>query len=391
MNSFSKIAVAGGVLGGGLCVWSLTPSVPVESKLGYRSFYAEEARVFLQKAGRPLIPLKTREGLDAFDMIQTLESQLLEWGQLSPLCSGYPSKGNCDDGDSVLFNGLLCHAGFELGCETVRESLNSWTGEWVRSPRRVEYSPLADQDAKSFSRDHLLGILLYTAKSGDFSSYDAWRRWMKDSPKCLVQVFGRCLVESQVGHLCRTFDFGCLYLPGVNRLSDTVLSLAGERNQQWRIAEGGNLLTEWILRFELKTTSPGYPLHLKAVSLLLLGSLGYDREFVVELSQDLVKRDPRNLFFQFLADDSTSGAILQSQSLLDQCFVSFHGSAEPHAVRNQWSFERDSSEKAWRSSMGWDCVFLGRMLVDRLSSRVFHADLPEPEDSTSSSELEVSH
>ncbi len=391
MNSTSKIGLVGGVLGGGFCVWSLTPLEPVEVVSEYRDFYAEEAQAIFTEAGHPKSWIKNREGLDAFDIMQALESHEQEWTRLSPLCSGYPSKAKCDDGDSVLFNGLLCHAGFELGCETVRKSLNTSTGEWVRSPRRVEYSPLADEDAKSFSRDHLLGILLYTAKTADFASYDTWRRWMRDSPKCLVQVLGRCLWESQVGHLCRTFDFGCLYLPGVNRLSDTVLSLAGGRNKQWRIAEGGNFSTEWILRFELKATSPGYPLHLKAVSLLLLGSLGYDKDFVSELSQDLVKRDPRNLFFQFLADDSTSGTIRQSQSLLDQCAVSFNNLRKRDSTRNQWSFERDSSEKAWRSSMGWDCVFLNRMLVERLSSKLFHPDLSENEGSSETPESELSH
>ncbi|MEI8027080.1 MAG: hypothetical protein WCI18_12100 [Pseudomonadota bacterium] len=391
MNATSKIGLVGGVLGVGFCVWSLTPSRPMEAMSEYRRFYAEEAQAVFTGAGRPSNRTKNREGLDAFDIIQALESREKEWILLSPLCSGYPSKGKCDDGDSVLFNGLLCHAGLELGCETVRKSLNTRTGEWVRSPRRVDYSPLADEDAKSFSRDHMLGILLYTAKTGDFESYDTWRRWMKESPKCLVQVLGRCLMESQVSHLCRTFDFGCLYLPGINRLSDTVLSLAGGRNKQWRIAEGGNLSTEWILRFELKMTSPGYPLHLKAVSLLLLGSLAYDKDFVSELSQDLVKRDPRNLFFQFLADDSTSGAIRQSQSLLDQCSVSFHNLRKRDSTRNQWSFERDSSEKAWRSSMGWDCVFLNRMLVDRLSSMLFHPDLSEDEGSSETPEAELSH
>ena len=396
MKPTTKIGLWGGFLGGSLGLWALYPSLSAESIRDYGEFYKREAlsigntkgtlgagSLAGSQAALASFSSKDREagssyeGLDTFDMLQVLKGRVRTWSARSPLCSGHPSKGQCDDGDSVLFNGLLCNSGLEMGCETVKKSLNPRTGEWVRSPRRVDYSPLADQDAKSFSRDHMLGILLYTAKTGDFAAYDSWKTWMRESPKCLLHLAGRCWFETQVTHLCRTFDFGCLYLPGVNRLSDTVLGLAGARHKQWRIAEGGNLSTELILRLELKTTSPGYPLHLKAVSLLLLGSLGYDQEFVSDLSLELVKRDPRNLFFQYLYDDSRAGTLRQSQALLDQCQVSFYNLDKKDGTHNQWSFERDTGEKAWRNSMGWDCVFLGRMLTERLSDKVTQTEVSD--------------
>jgi endonuclease/exonuclease/phosphatase family metal-dependent hydrolase len=30
---------------------------------------------------------------------------------------------------------------------------------------------------------------------------------------------------------------------------------------------------------------------------------------------------------------------------------------------SQWSWERDSAEKAWHDSMGWDIVFLCNLLI----------------------------
>ena len=37
-------------------------------------------------------------------------------------CDGYPSKENCDDGDSNIFNGLLCLSGESIGCDAVRDA-----------------------------------------------------------------------------------------------------------------------------------------------------------------------------------------------------------------------------------------------------------------------------
>jgi len=310
---------------------------------------------------------------DIYSAHETLLDGLKKWELVSGFCSGYPSKPGCDDGDSVLFNGLLCFAGVELGCKTVRDSFNDATGEWVRSPRRVTYGPLADNDAQSFSRDHMLGVLLYVSKTKDFQTYRKWTEWMRNSPKCLANFWGNCLAYSRVTHLCRSFKFGCLFLPGVNRLSDTVISLSGGGDEAWRIAEGGNLSTELILRFELMSASAGYPLHLKSVAFLLLSELGYDPEFIKTGTKELVARDPYNLFFQYLFDSSQTGATDQTRALLNQCeFVSLRNDLPRKkksnilAGQHQWSFERDSYEKAWRDSMGWDCVFLGTLLRNRL-------------------------
>ena len=341
----------------------------------YRNFFVNERQKLIFGDNSYFRFEQTFDSSDHFNMIGILDERIQAWANSSPYCTGFPSKGGCDDGDSVLFNGLLCFSGLELGCETVRKSFNQSTGEWVRSPRRVGFSPLVDEDERSFSRDHILGILLYTAKTHDFVTFEKWLTWMKNTPKCLVLVRGKCLVDSKFTHVCRTFNFGCLYLPGINRYIDTVMSLAGSRNNSWRISEGRNLTTEAILRFEMKSSASGYPLHLKAVSLFLLGELGYDSEFTAEVAKQLVRRDPHNLFFAYLADTTSTGALLQSKALIDQCRwvgswnLNEKGSFTRRA-QNQWSFERDSSERAWESSMGWDCVFLGRLLKYRLSAYV---------------------
>ena len=375
MSAIYKSGILGLIFGGIATHWFISHPFSAEPQREYRNFFANERQQLIFGGNASFLFDPSFDSSDQFEMTRILDERIKSWTYASPYCAGFPSKGRCDDGDSVLFNGLLCFSGMDIGCETVRNSLNQKTGEWVRSPRRVALSPLVDEDERSFSRDHILGILLYAAKTHDFAAVDHWQNWMKNTPKCVLLVGGKCVLESKFAHICRTFNFGCLYLPGINRYLDTVLSLAGDRNRAWRISEGRNLATEAILRFEMKLSSSGYPLHLKAVSLFLLGELGYDSEFVGEMAKQLVARDPNNLFFQYLADASSTGALLQSKALIDQCrwVGSWNLSEKGNFTRraqNQWSFERETSERAWESSMGWDCVFLGRLLKSRLSNYV---------------------
>lgn len=50
-----------------------------------------------------------------------------------------PLKGQCNDGDSVIFNGVLCASGDDRGCDAVRRS-QAPDGEFWRSPRKVGVS-----------------------------------------------------------------------------------------------------------------------------------------------------------------------------------------------------------------------------------------------------------
>ena len=113
----------------------------------------------------------------------------------------------CNDGDSVMFNGLLCLAGVEadqtddkadtkaakplreVGCNVVKYSQTTTKdspdyGRWWRSPRRVY---LAKQNQQSeggseltFSNDHALGVMAYIAATKDVDAFRAWTQWIRD-------------------------------------------------------------------------------------------------------------------------------------------------------------------------------------------------------------------
>src|SRR6478736_9863176 len=117
-------------------------------------------------------------------------------------CEGFPSKDDCDDGDSIIFNGLLCMVGEEQGCDTVRQSQDA-DGRFWRSPRRT---PGNLGQGKSFSRDQTLGALLYIAKTQDRDAALRWLRWIEDNRYCSFKnpLTGKC--ASWGYRVCRDSD-----------------------------------------------------------------------------------------------------------------------------------------------------------------------------------------
>src|SRR5690348_11546418 len=71
------------------------------------------------------------------------------WHAGAPRCGEFPSKEACEDGDTTLFNGLLCASGEPLGCRAVQRAQGA-DGRFWRSPRRVDGNL---GQPKSFSRD----------------------------------------------------------------------------------------------------------------------------------------------------------------------------------------------------------------------------------------------
>jgi hypothetical protein len=107
----------------------------------------------------------------------------------------FPSKeaagGGCDDGDSVMFNALLCRMGDPRGCNSVRLSQDE-DGRFWRSPRKRlirPKEPSAADDAQAllqkrdlgettFSGDHAAGLFLYFGHTRDADAFKHWIRWI---------------------------------------------------------------------------------------------------------------------------------------------------------------------------------------------------------------------
>jgi hypothetical protein len=124
-----------------------------------------------------------------------------------------PNTPPCNDGDSIMFNALLCLAGVkvepneykpdavrEVGCDVVKHSQtlterSADYGRWWRSPRRNYLASLNQQpeggSETTFSNDHALGVMAYIAQTKDVKAFQAWINWIKNeggtcsSAKCI--------------------------------------------------------------------------------------------------------------------------------------------------------------------------------------------------------------
>jgi hypothetical protein len=281
-------------------------------------------------------------------------------------CQGHPSKGECDDGDSTIFNGLLCLSGEQAGCDTVRLAQGS-DGRWWRSPRRVDGNL---GELASFSKDQSLGVMLYLVATRDTQAAQAWMEWMKKHRPCITKkpdwMGGGCLIRSEIYRYCDDDEdeqghstFSCSLTPDSWGLLDRVWGYLGLEKTGHMRQFAGKDLTEYTL-IEARAAAPGYRLHLKAISALLREYAGgeYSRTRNAELIGILAEREPLNPFFRYMHGEAFEDI---APDMLEMC------PSEGDDLgfrRHQWSWERTMGSRPWEESMGWECIFLANLMAD---------------------------
>lgn len=271
--------------------------------------------------------------------------------QVVRYCDQYPAKENCDDGDAVLFNGLLCASGESVGCDTVRRS-QSADGRWWRSPGRT---PGNRGQGGSFSRDMALGTLLYLATTRDRDAAERWMRWMEGNRPCTVRnpVTGGCTIRGLHRYCTDDSNNTCTLTPLMWSLMADVWESLGiglhPNMNQFRRA------FDQYAADDARRSGLGFELHLKAVQVFLREKLGLRSSTQDTVAGILTDRQGDNPFFQYVRYGYSSDV---EQNFLGKCprpdqNVDFR--------RAQWAWERDTSESAWRETMGWDCLFLARL------------------------------
>jgi hypothetical protein len=128
-----------------------------------------------------------------------LENRIKYWRTKLPFCNynggaKFPSKYGdkasgpddeslkCNDGDSVLLNGLTCTAGDNRGCDSVKRSQGS-NGRWWRSPKKLQERPADGGSETTFSNDHALGALAYIVHTNDHAAFRNWISWIDKNPR----------------------------------------------------------------------------------------------------------------------------------------------------------------------------------------------------------------
>ena len=296
-----------------------------------------------------------------------LESRIAYWRTRAFLCQGsFPSKvkfteidivERCDDGNSIFFSGLLCAAGSELGCQSVRDSQNE-AGRFFRSPKR-----LAENSGK-FSGTSALGALLYLAKTKDKAAFKNWLDFVDSTTKSQCHLIG--------------MDEGCdqvYYCPDSNCTvpEETLALIAKVAN--WLNISYDHLTYSTIISNNYKANSDvklveatiaksphsdpassGWRLHYSANIGMLHRVINNDKDtapWKTRFSQ-IKDKEPLNLYYRYLAQGSTPEIVT---NLIQTCPI-----GEGNYERSQWMWERSSIERTSSQSMFWDCIFLAKLL-----------------------------
>jgi len=258
--------------------------------------------------------------------LKTLRQMSLSW---APIMDNFPSKaGNIESsqGDCVLFNGLLTYSGYMQAAQYIPLSISD-DGRPTRSPRLANKEP----DIDGFSKDMLIGILLYSLKTND--------------PKPLQKVMK---YVNKTGCLCpKSTDRRCKITPTIAHLTNQVAKKLGIKERLFTYINGPIFS---LLEYTTAAFNPlGYQLHLVAVKTLIRQALGEDCSRTVA---KLNERDT-NSFFVYLSGDK-----VKSYELLVE---RVNGLSNPN--KSQWAWEREDKEAAYKDSMGWDVVFMCNLLL----------------------------
>ncbi len=281
--------------------------------------------------------------------IPTLKEQRENIRAWALSCMGVAAKENCDVGDGLLFNGILCLSGELFACAAVKNS-QSPDGRVWRAPIRVGY-----ENPDSFSRDMALGALAYIVATGDGVFAQNWLQW----------------IQTHNGRLCLlASDNRCDFTPGLWDLFGQVWSHIGLTPSPEMSAD---LFDDSIVQVLQARVAPvGYSLHLVAVDLLIRKSFfGVEKNkhykgnsgvllhnnkdsFEYMAADILAERQPMNPFYLFLRDGPTPQVRALTHALCP---------TQAPELRKQWFLERDTSEQAWKEAMGWDCVALLNLVL----------------------------
>ena len=292
--------------------------------------------------------------------------QLLSlWRSSAPMCTDregakFPGKmdaaGNCEDGDINLFAGLLCSAGEEIGCETVRRSQTA-DGKWFRSPLRAQTDNLGHPN--SFSPDMALGTELYLVISHNQAAGDLWLTWLDKVRPCLIGSGDGCY-QSPLLRFCTNDDEGgCTVRPGdAAILGETAryVAMTPPTADMAKLFDQTRLTLLDTILASATLNKPGYSQHLVAIEIHLAALAGIRDARLDAAAALLATKQPRNPFFAYLKEGRTRHVL---ELTLAQCPTT-QGSIP--SERTQWSWEREDAENAWHSSMIWDCIFMARLL-----------------------------
>jgi hypothetical protein len=272
------------------------------------------------------------------------------------LASGITQAGNryIDSGDSMLFMGLLNTVLFPSDNKWALKSIlecQDQSGMFYRSPKK-RYS-----GEWGFSRDMTLGLLCAMIDS-EFPTETAqrWIDYIDCSRPCLVKkpkwAGGGCALRSPIYKVCVQDDDRANITPTMWALMGRVWQFRGwkkhDQMRDWDKYDGD------ISVFEAENVELGYQLHLKAVQAYIKYLIGQSREYSIKVGEICHKRQPDNLFYEFLAKRHFT------VEMIDR-YLAMAEIVDGSALGNDWIWEKGQINPV--QSSGWDMLFMGKLII----------------------------
>lgn len=266
-----------------------------------------------------------------FEAIKAKAQQTALW---SPWCEDYPSKANCNDGDAMAEAvGFLCAVGFAPSCDAVRRSVRD--GQLLRAPNRQDKQNTA-------SRDQLLGFM-----AGQLSGE---HRWL--DVKRFIKTHGRICLDDTDGR--------CSLTPVVHALLGYVHDHLGYYRDATMLINA--LVFDKTLLTQSVAVPTGYQLNLVVNAAYIAWKTGHESRVSYEAARNAYLRQQGNPWFCFVVEGADESCAQLALALWPD---------EP-AVKDQWSFERDTTDSAWQRSTGWEWLFIASLFGVDLNGLEYH-------------------
>lgn len=257
--------------------------------------------------------------------------------------SGRP---DCNSGDSILWSSLFISGKRNASVEeAIRDSIDP-SGRPFRSPEHRR----SQEHQDSFSRDHYIGLLLYSVVTKDVNT--------------IKRVYAYAALNGY--NLCPSdSDSRCFLTPNMIAItSDVFRYLNIPRTPEMTFNRAQD---EELNKFEA-SRNDGYALHLVAVKAYIRIKTGHLTESYAKTLKIIHNRKPDNPFYGYLSNLANGGSDQEyriiEEALLKEMQVWTQGS------RREWSFQRHDWSGTVKDSMGHELVMLAYILMGEQNARI---------------------
>lgn len=246
----------------------------------------------------------------------------------------HPGRPDCNlDDYSAGPGGFGCLSGDEQACKTMAMTIAEDGKPYRSYKNRIE-----NDSVNEYSRDQLFGFVAYVVKTKD-----------KESAERLLGYIER------TGRLCDNPDDNrCDLTPAAWGLLSKVWRYLGLPRTASMVVNDS--VDDAVVLAQAQSVEVGYQLGLQVEFVFLAKQMGLDTALLRNAARIAWDRQPKNPFYCYTVEGAT-----------DTCkrlYLEWFKEGAPLGTRTQWSLARDQEEvQARRDSMGYEALFLGRLLT----------------------------